>query len=242
MGIAGKRAVITGASSGIGQAMARTLADQAVSVALIGRDETRLGETRASLCPGARVICHTADLTSEQEAMRAVDRAAEELGGVDYLLNCAGVSQRQSYSLEAIETAEFHRIMQTNVDAVLFCTRQAMPYLRHSDGAHIITVLSTAAFGAGAGLGMYAASKHAALAFQRALTAECKGSRIRVSSISPGPVNTNIWSHKVEEVPQSRKENMLRPEDIADAALFLLQSHPNVHIDNITIEPWLYRR
>jgi NADP-dependent 3-hydroxy acid dehydrogenase YdfG len=87
---------------------------------------------------------------------------------------------------------------------------------------------------------MYSASKYAARAVTESIIAECMGTGVRVSSISPGPVNTNIWAHKTTPVTEERKEKMLRTEDIANIISFLLQSDSNVHIGNITVEPWFY--
>ena len=94
--ISGKKAVITGASSGIGKAAALALARQGVLVALFGRNLQRLKETSEAICAACDVktICCPADLTIESEAEKAIKHAADELGGIDYLLNCAGVSQR----------------------------------------------------------------------------------------------------------------------------------------------------
>ena len=244
MDISGKKALVTGASSGIGRAIALSLASSGVDVALVGRSQERLQETVNMLPPecATRTICCPADLLLEAEASRVVVKTATELGGLDYLINCAGVSQRKNYPVEEIETEEFHRIMRSNVDSLLFCCREAMPYLRESSGAYIINILSTAAFATGAGGGAYSASKYAARALHEAMTAACKGSNIRISAISPGPVLTNIWSHKTEIITQERKDGMLQPENIAEIALFLLRLDPNVHIENIKVEPWFYKK
>jgi NADP-dependent 3-hydroxy acid dehydrogenase YdfG len=242
--ISGKKALVTGASSGIGRSIALTLASNGVDIALAGRSRSRLQETADMISPdcAARVVCCPADLLSEEDTRQMVKRAAAELGGLDYLVNCAGVSQRKDYKVEDIETDDFHRIMRTNVDSLLFCCREAMPCLKESGGAYIINILSTAAFATGAGGGMYSASKYAARALHEAMVAACKGSNIRVSAISPGPVLTNIWSHKTEEITQKRKNGMLRPENIAEIVLFLLRLDPNVHIGNIGVEPWFYKK
>ena len=244
MDISGKNAFVTGASSGIGKAIAIALASKGVNIALVGRDKNRLQETAKEIAAQnpVKTICCPADITVEENVRKIVNQAASELGGLDYLVNCAGVSQRKGYKIEEIESAEFQRIMRSNVDSMLFCCKEAMPYLKESSGAHIINILSTAAFASGAGGGIYSASKYAARALHEALEAANKGSNIKVSAISPGPVKTNIWSHKLEEITETRKEHMLRPEDIADIAIFLLTIGANVHIGNITVEPWFYTK
>ena len=242
--ISGKMAVVTGASSGIGKAVAIALARQGVHTALVGRSIERLEETAEAIraIGSTKTVCCPADLAVESEAVKAIKFAASELGSLDYLLNCAGVSQRESTELEKITSSEYHRIMRTNVDSVLYCCREAFPYLKESDGAYIITILSTAAFSTGAGGGIYSASKYAARALHEAMELSCKGSNIKLSAISPGPVNTNIWSHKSEPVSEKRKEKMLLAENIADIAIFLLTQDPNVHIGNIIVQPWFYTK
>lgn len=243
MDISGKKALVTGASSGIGRSIAVALASHGVDVALVGRDLERLQETaNMSSDGGSKTICCPANLSLEDDARRVINEAALALNGLDYLINCAGVSQRKNYTIEEMETEEFHRMMRSNVDSILFCCRESMPYLKQSSGAYIINILSTAAFATGAGGGMYAASKYAARALHEAMVARCKGSHIRVSAISPGPVLTNIWSHKTETITQQRKDGMLQAKNISDIALFLLQLEPNVHIENITVEPWFYKK
>jgi len=218
------------------------LAAKGVDIALVGRNAARLEETaqEIALLSNVKTTCLVADLSQESDAKFAIEQAVQNLGGLDYLVNSAGVSQRSSYKIEEIESKEFDRIMRTNVDSVLYCCREAMPYLKQSSGAYIINILSTAAFATGAGGGMYSASKYAARALHESLELSCKGSNVKVSAISPGPVNTNIWNHKLEEVSQKRKENMLKIENIADIVLFLISMDTNIHIGNITVEPWFY--
>ena len=242
--ITGKKAFVTGASSGIGRSIALALAAQGVDIALTGRDLTRLEATAADIAAISQVktYCYPANLMVEAEAHSAVTKAAADLGGLDYLVNCAGVSQNKGYKIDEIDPAEFQRIMSSNVDSLLYCTQGAMPYLKESTGAYIINILSTAAFNTGAGGGMYSASKYAARALHEAIELGCKGTNIKVSAISPGPVKTNIWSHKIEEITESRKEFMLDPENIGNITVFLLTADPNMHIGNITVEPWFYRK
>jgi len=242
MNIDGKKALVTGASSGIGKSVALFLASKGIHVALVGRDEARLNETadQTAAISDVKTFCCIADLSVEDDARKAVNQAAIALGGLDYLMNCAGVSQRATYKIDEIESAEFHRIMRTNVDSMLYCSGEAMKYLKESTAAYIINILSTAAFSTGAGGGMYSASKYAARALHESMVLGCKGSNIRVSAISPGPVHTDIWSHKIKTVAASKKEKMLQPDNIAEIVWFLLNLDPNVHIDNMKVEPWFY--
>lgn len=241
MELHGKRALVTGASSGIGRAVALALAAEGASLALQGRDEEKLQSVKEQL-DGVRAFSIAADLTVEEAAIEAVDRAAAELGGLDYVVHCAGVSQRRNPPFTEIDSQEYHRIMRTNADGALYCMRSALPHLRQSEAGYLVNILSTAATSAGAGGGVYAASKHAARALQEALAAECRGTSVRVSSVSPGPVATEIWSHKDAPPASEKLDRMLRPEDIAQTVLFLLKQEPNVFIPDIRVEPWFYQK
>lgn len=240
MELTGKRALITGASGGIGGEVALALAARGVRVAVQGRRQEELLRLQSqAACP---LVAVTADLTDESAANAAVDKAAEALGGLDTLVHCAGVSQSSNPPFERILTREYRRIMSTNVDGSLFVLRRSLQYLRVEETGYIINILSTAATSAGAGGGVYAASKHAARALQEALLAECRGSSVRVSSISPGPVRTGIWSHKDTPPSQENLRHMLSPKDIAQIVVFLLTRDAHIHIPDIRVEPWIQVR
>ena len=237
----GKTAIVTGASRGIGYAAMAMLVSEGVNVAAVSRTREALeaAASELSVAGGGSITVIPADVSREDEAVRAVKEALSALGHIDYLINCAGVSQRVDCALADIEREEFERIMNTNVNSTLYMTRE---YLRHSDAGYIIHILSTAAFDSGAGGIMYSASKYAARAVTEGLEKALKGTDIRITSISPGPVNTNIWSHKAQPVPEERKARMLRPQDIADIIRFLLNTDKNVHIHDIKVEPWFYKK
>lgn len=231
-------ALVTGAGSGIGRAVAARLHGMGMALALLGRDAEKLETAAADLRGGPEVMTLPVDVRDEAAVTAAVESVHERFGRIDVLVNSAGVSQRRNVDFPDMDHTEFRRILDTNTDGLLLMTREVLRHMRGRDSGYIINILSTAAWQAGQGVGMYAASKMAARALTEALTEECRGTGIRVSSISPGPVASEIWSHKSEPVPQSRLKKMLRTEDIADAAQFLLHTHKNVFIPDITITPW----
>lgn len=225
----------------MGLAIMQALVMEGAKVAILARDAEALKAAADSISPDLRgnVLCITADVTKEEQVKSAVMQTIDRYGRVDILINSAGVSQRKSYPIAEIEFAEYKRIMSTNVDGTLLMSREVLKEMRKQDSGYIINILSNAAFNkAGGGSAVYSASKFAARAVTEALIADCRGSGIRVTSISPGPVNTNIWSHKEEPVPEERKAKMLQGNDIASIVAFLLNLGENVHIDNITVEPW----
>lgn len=237
-------AVVTGASKGIGHAVAEMLLEHGASVAAVSKtapDLLQAVEEWNVRYPGM-AKAFPADVSREEESVRVVKEIAEAFGQIDILINCAGVSQHGTIPLSAIDRTEFERILHTNLNSVLYCIRETLPYMERQPQGFILSILSTAAFHSIGGGAAYAASKYAARAVMEGLEQAYKGTHIRIASISPGPVNTNIWSHKTVPVSQERKEKMLKPQDIAQIVLFLLQLDGNVHIGNITVEPWFYQK
>jgi len=230
--------LITGGASGIGLAIAQKLHSLGTSVAITDFNGEMLKKACESMKHGLDVLAIEADVRNPASAVGVCDKVLSRFGQIDILVNSAGVSQRENVFLENYIYDDFKRIMDTNVDGLLHMTCAVMKTMRQRDSGYIINILSTAAYRTGSGGGMYAASKSAARALTETLTDECRGSGIRVSSISPGPVATNIWSHKAVPVSEERKNRMLSPRDIADIAAFLVCTDKNVHIDNVTAAPW----
>ncbi len=224
----------------MGLALMQVLVSQGASVAIVSRSGEALetAVNTVSLNLRDNVFCVVADVRDEEQVKAGITQVVEKYGRIDILINCAGVSQRKPYPIAEMEFGEFKRIMDTNVDGTLLVTREVLKEMKRLNSGYIINILSTGAFKVGAGGAAYSASKFAARAITEALIADCRGSGIRVTSISPGPVNTNIWSHKAEPVPEERKAKMLQGSDIAQIVTFLLNTGDNVHIDNITVEPW----
>ncbi|WP_352427665.1 SDR family oxidoreductase, partial [Enterocloster asparagiformis] len=178
-----------------------------------------------------------ADAASPEQAAAAVEQACRFLGGIDVLINSAGCSMHAPCSFESVSTEEYKRIMDTNVDGVFYTTRSVLKIMKEQQSGYIINILSTASHAAAARGGPYSASKHAALALTETLAAECRGSGIRITSISPGPVATTIWSHKTTPPSEEEMARMLKPGDIARIAGFLLDNPEYVHIRDIEVTP-----
>ena len=165
-------------------------------------------------------------------------QAFQTLSRIDVLINAAGCSMHAPCSFKDITDEEYLRILKTNTDGLFYMTRAVLPYMEEQHGGFIVNILSTAAHLAQAGNGPYSASKYAANAFTETLIQEYRGTGIRISSISPGPVATQIWSHKTNPPSEEAKKRMLRPENIADIAAFIISSPSNVHIRDIEVTPW----
>jgi NADP-dependent 3-hydroxy acid dehydrogenase YdfG len=236
---ASKVAIVTGGSQGIGLATVRALAGRGMLVVAMARDQDRLDHAVGSLSPVLRdrVVGIVGDVSQDASVASVVMATKDRFGRIDVLVNSAGVSMTAKRSLANTTTDEWRRLIDTNLTGTYFMCREVLPYLS-DNGGYILNVLSTAAFRATAGVSLYAASKSGARALTEALIDEYAGSGVRVTSVSPGPVDTTIWDHKLEPPSAEKRAEMLRPSDIADIFVWLLDRPARLHIRDITVTPW----
>jgi len=211
-------------------------------VCIVSRSPIKLENARKRLSSDGLgdVLTISADVTKKEEIQNAVAEAYNHFGSIDVLINSAGCSMHTPAVFEAVSQEEYERIMHTNTHGTFYTTQAVLGIMRQQDYGYILNILSTAAFRAAQKNAPYAASKFAVKAMTESLVEECRGSGIRVSSISPGPVATSIWSHKTIPPTAEKIEKMLRPEEIADLAMFLLERPPNVFIKDMEVTPWFY--
>lgn len=223
-------ALITGASGGIGSAIARRLAAEGFQLALCGRSEEKLAAVGASLPEGTAYLPLPGDVTelSYQDACLAAVQT--HFGGLDVLINCAGVAQSQSFA--DITPAQYDEIFALNCRAPFFLCQKALPLLRQSHAASIINIASVTAHKGYVLQSAYAASKHALAGFTKALAAEVYAEGLRVHLISPGGVFTDMV--RVAR-PDLTGQDMILPEDIAEITAFLLLYRTNAVIDEIEV-------
>jgi len=240
-------AIVTGASSGIGEATALALAAEGATVAVVARRADRLDDlaTRISAA-GPDPIVVAADLTDATQAPRVVDEVVGKAGRLDILVNNAGVML-----LGPIENApleEWQRMIDINVRGLLNCSHAALPHLLKAaeDGprnvADIVNISSVAGRVARNGSGVYNLTKHGVGAFSESLRQEVTRRHVRVGLVEPGAVSTELASHnrpEVLEVIGRRFADMERMEapDIADAILFMVTRPRHVAINEILVRP-----
>ena len=222
--MAGRRALITGGASGIGRATAELFAAQGARVALLDRDGPLLDQ----VCQAIGGIAQEADLLDEPALRAAVERAAAAMGGIDALVNCAGVAG--SMPLEAIDRANWDRFVGINLTGPFLLCQAALPHLRAFSGSTIVNIASGQALLPNApGIAAYAATKAGLIALTKALGAELAPG-IRVNAVAPGIVDTPmvqsiLGCHDNPDdapfVQQYALKRVARPSELAEAILFL---------------------
>ncbi|RZB40945.1 adh short, KR, NAD binding 10, and/or Epimerase domain containing protein [Asbolus verrucosus] len=241
----GKVAVVTGASSGIGAAIAEQLVDnglQVVGVArrvdLIEQHAQRLADKKGRLHP------YKADVSKEDEIVAAFKWIEENLGPVHVLINNAGVSEENT--LVDGDAEKWRKVLDLNVLGLCIATREAVKVMRkHAINGHIIHINSYCGHVVPnfPGFNIYPASKHAVTALTETLRQEFNslGSRIKVTSVSPGLVATELTTLKKDMNPEKKaiieKFPILQPEDIADGVIYVLSTPEHVQVHELTIKP-----
>lgn len=227
----GKVAVITGAGTGIGKAIACRLAQEGINLVLCGRNLDNLAECELSVREsGVETFILQGDLTDDAYLFSFLDKAAERFGGVDILINNAGMALNKR--LEDTSTDEFDRIMNLNVRSTYFACQSALKWLKKSDWGTIINISSTMGHAAYADQSAYIASKHAIHGFTKSLAKEVYKDGIRCHLISPGGVYTDMV--KIAR-PDLSDEGMIHAEDIAQIAAFFIVNRGNAVIDEIQV-------
>lgn len=221
MELAGKTAVITGATKGIGRAIAESFAGEAMNVVISARDagEVERAADEITKRGGGRALGVRCDVRSYEDVRALVERAASEFGSLDVLVNNAGIGKFGR--VEEMSPEEFRSVIETNLFGVYYCCHEAIPHMKRAGGGYIINISSLAGANPHPEMSAYNASKFALNGFSEAMMQEVRADRIKVSYIMPGSVNTYFN----DKEPSPDKAWQLQPEDIARVCLDLLH-HP----------------
>jgi NADP-dependent 3-hydroxy acid dehydrogenase YdfG len=243
----GTVALVTGASSGIGEATAEILAQHGAAVALVARRIDRLDDLAAKLkSDGAPVLPIQADVANRDEAYDAVDRVAAEFGRLDIVINNAGVMLLGPIENAPVE--EWERMVNVNLLGLLYCSKAALPHLlKAADGeprgvADLVNVSSVAGRVPRLGSGVYNATKHAVGAFSESLRQEVTGRHVRVSLVEPGAVTTELVSHNRPEIRDRMSQRFAGTQrmdaaDIADVIGYIVSRPRHVAINEVLVRP-----
>jgi clavulanate-9-aldehyde reducatase len=236
----GRVAAVTGASSGIGAATALALSRAGASVAVGARREDRLREVSDRL--EGKSLVHEVDITDEDQARAFVQTAHSELGGLHILVNNAGVMLLGPVA--DADTEEWRRMIGVNLLGLLYCTHAALPLIEQSGGGDIVNLSSVAGRHATAGSAVYNMTKFGVHAFSEALRQEALYAGIRVTTVAPGFVDTELQAHTRNPVVRRATERtreeigqVLTADDIADAIAYVVTRPRHVCFNEVLVRP-----
>jgi 3-hydroxy acid dehydrogenase / malonic semialdehyde reductase len=220
--------LVTGASSGIGRAIARDLLKQGHQIIGISRDCSQFKKPMANFHP------MQLDLAQLQELPKKIRGLEQQFPALDAVIFCAGTGQFGS--LEEFSYAQIQALMTLNFTSPVFMTRALLPSLKHKTRSDLIYIGSEAALKGSRKGTIYCASKFALRGFTQALREECSKDQVRVCLINPGMVLTPFFD-PLSFAPGDDESNYLLPEDVADAATYVINSRAQMVIDEITLNP-----
>jgi NADP-dependent 3-hydroxy acid dehydrogenase YdfG len=239
----GRRALITGASSGIGEATAEAMAAEGAAVALGARRKDRLEELASRIeAGGGKAVAIEADIADEAQAKALVESAHAALGGLDTLVNNAGVMLLGP--LQGADPAEWRTMIEVNCLGLLYCTHYALPLIRDGGGGDVVNVSSVAGRTAALGSGVYNMTKWGVVGYSEALRQEGTHIGVRVTLVEPGFVDTELQGHNenplvVEQIEKMRESTgkVLESEDIANAIVYAVAQPKHVSVNEVLVRP-----
>jgi len=230
--LAGRTAVVTGGSRGIGLGIARELARNGCRVAIAGRDPQALeGAISALRREGLSLSAKRCDVSDPDQVYEFFQAFRDRMSSLDFLINNAGAAHALA-NVDRLAAEEFRRVIDVNLVGTFLCCHTAIPLM--SRGGIIVNNISVAANQTFAGMSAYSASKAGALALTNTLREELRGKGIRVLALIPGAVDTEIWQQFWAEAP---RDKMISVEDVARAVVLALSMPANASIDEIRIGP-----
>ncbi len=223
-------ALITGATRGIGLAIARTLANEGANLILAARDQKSLSKLGREL-RSAKIVVHPCDVRDPHSVDELFRVVRSQFPSIDILINNAGIAQ-PNLTIDQLPYPLWKDVFATNVDGTFLITQAALPRMKR--GGTIINNLSIAASRVFPGSAAYNASKHAALGFTNTLREELRSKGIRVIGLLPGATDTDIWKTLW---PQAPRKKMMFPETVAQILVEAILLPPNATVENLQILP-----
>ncbi|HFZ5391723.1 TPA: SDR family oxidoreductase [Staphylococcus aureus] len=224
-----KVAVVTGAGSGIGEAIATLLHEEGVKVILAGRNKDKLQNVANQLAQDSVKVVPT-DVTKKEEVDELIKIAQQTFGGLDIVINSAG--QMLSSKITDYQVDEWDSMIDVNIKGTLYTAQAALPTMLEQSSGHLINIASISGFEVTKSSTIYSATKAAVHTITQGLEKELAKTGVKVISISPGMVDTAITA---AYNPTDRKK--LEPQDIAEAVLYALTQPKHVNVNEITVRP-----
>jgi NAD(P)-dependent dehydrogenase (short-subunit alcohol dehydrogenase family) len=237
MRLAGRTAVITGGATGIGLAIATSLAREGCRVAIAGRRENKLREAAATWTEDPPILTHTVDVTDRKSVAELFAWADKTLGKVDILVNNAGINTPKR-TMADMPPETWDEVLAINATGAYNCIYAVLPGMRQRKDGLIINIDSISGQRASVLGGVaYCASKFALTALGTAVALEEGTNNIRVTSICPGEVDTPLLDGRPTPVGAEHRAKILQPQDVADAALMVACLPPRAHVHELVIKP-----
>ena len=224
-----KVAVVTGAGSGIGEAIATLLHEEGAKVVLAGRNKDKLQNVANQLAQDSVKVVPT-DVTKKEEVDELIKMAQQTFGGLDIVINSAG--QMLSSKITDYQVDEWDSMIDVNIKGTLYTAKAALPTMLEQSSGHLINIASISGFEVTKSSTIYSATKAAVHTITQGLEKELAKTGVKVTSISPGMVDTAITA---TYNPTDRKK--LEPQDIAEAVLYALTQPKHVNVNEITVRP-----
>lgn len=238
-GLDGKVALVTGASSGIGEATARSLASAGANVVVAARRTDKLAALVADL--DGRAVAFGGDVCAEADAFAMVEETIERFGRIDILVNSAGIID--AGGLESLSLEQWRKVIEINLWGTIYTCKAALPHLKAQGAGDIINISSTAGRRAAGLMGAYSTSKFGLTGFTEGLRQEMGDHGVRVAIIEPGATETEVASGIADPTMQQAmqqhvsRDGVMQPDDIAEAIMFLLSLPRRANVSQMLIRP-----
>jgi NADP-dependent 3-hydroxy acid dehydrogenase YdfG len=235
--LAGKVAVVTGGGSGVGRAVALLFLKEGAKVVIAGRDPAKLTAVAAEARAGDHLLAVPTDVSSPAQCRTLIQTATDRFGRVDVLVNNAGTNLK-ARTLRELTPESWDMMIRTNLDGAFYCTTAVLPQMLDRKDGVIVNVVSVAGKRANPlGGAAYVAAKYGMGALGLVLSNEEKDSGVRVSNVYPGEIDTPILKERPKAITEEQRALILKPEDVAEAVLFVAALPPRVSVPELVIKP-----
>ncbi|GAA2054722.1 SDR family oxidoreductase [Leifsonia soli] len=237
MTASGVSVLVAGAAGGVGRAVALAAASEGATVLLLGRDRSSLDRVRAEVAEaGGTAHVAVADATSAAQVDDAVAALRRDAGGIDVVVNAVGINLKARH-LDELDEAGWRSVLDSNLTAAFFLTRAALAGFRAGGGGLLIHISSVAALVPDLSGAAYQASKAGLAALARATALEASGDGVRVTTISPGLIDTGFVRHRPTTPTPEELAGALRPEDVAEMCLAVIRLPARATVSEVVMRP-----